>query len=162
MMSAVLAYVGLGSNLDDPPARLRHALHACARLPATRVVRVSRLFSTPPWGRLDQPAFVNAAAELETGLDAERLLSGLQGIEREAGRTRIERWGPRVIDLDLLLYDARQIDRPGLRVPHPHLHERAFVLLPLADLVPARLVPGRGQVARLLAAVDCSGIQALG
>jgi 2-amino-4-hydroxy-6-hydroxymethyldihydropteridine diphosphokinase len=160
--ASVLAYVGLGSNLDEPSAQLRHAARALAALPSTRLIRVSRLFRTPPWGRVDQPDFINAAAELETELSAAELLRGLQGIERQAGRERIERWGPRVLDLDLLLYADAKIRGDGLQVPHPHLHERAFVLLPLADLVPERDVPGSGRVADLLAAVDCSGIEALG
>jgi 2-amino-4-hydroxy-6-hydroxymethyldihydropteridine diphosphokinase len=158
----VRAYVGLGSNLDDPGAQLRAALSSLANLPRTRLSRASRLYRTPPWGRLDQPEFVNAVAELETELTPQELLAALQQIERSAGRERVERWGPRVLDLDLLLHGQRQLDLPGLHLPHPHLHERAFVLMPLVELVPDVVVPGRGRVADLLAAVDCRGIEALG
>src|SRR5690606_24162437 len=116
-----------------------------------------------PWGRLDQPAFVNAVAELETRLPAGALLEALQRIEVAAGRARVEKWGPRVLDLDLLLHGDGTCIAAGLQLPHPHLHERAFVLVPLAELAPALIVPGRGRsVADLLAAVDCSGIEALG
>lgn len=161
-MAPVRAYVGLGSNLDQPDAQLRAALSALAEIPRTRVCRASRLYRTPPWGRLDQPEFVNAVAELETTLTPMELLHALQTIERGAGRERIERWGPRVLDLDLLLHGDAQIDVPGLHLPHPHLHERAFVLLPLAELAPDGIVPGQGRVADLLTAVDCRGIEALG
>ena len=157
-----MAYVGLGSNLDDPASQLRAAIRALDRIAHTRVRRTSRLYRTPPWGRTDQPEFVNAVAELETGLTPQALLSALQVIERATGRERIERWGPRVLDLDLLLHGVATIDAPGLRLPHPHLHERAFVLLPLAELSPDLPVPGRGTVRSLLAAVDCAGIEAIG
>ena len=158
----VRAYVGLGSNLDDPAAQLQAALRALSEIPHTRLCRASRLYRTPPWGLLDQPEFVNAVAELETELTPPELLEALQAVERGAGRERIERWGPRILDLDLLLHGEAQIDAPGLHLPHPHLHERAFVLLPLAELVADLVVPGRGRVADLLAAVDCRGIEALG
>lgn len=157
-----LAYIGLGSNLEQPAAQLRRALLALDRLPRTRLVRASRLYRTPPWGRTDQPEFVNAVAELETALAAPALLAALQELERGAGRERAKRWGPRVLDLDLLVVGGVEIDQPGLRLPHPHLHERAFVLVPLAELSPELIVPGQGRVADLRAAVDCRGIEALG
>lgn len=159
---AHVAYVGLGSNLDLPAAQLRRTLTALDALPATRLRRASRLYRTPPWGLLQQPEFVNAVAELETTLGARELLEALQSLERGAGRAREQRWGPRVLDLDLLLYDELQLDEPGLQLPHPHLHERAFVLVPLAEIAPALQVPGRASVAELLAAVDRAGIEALG
>lgn len=156
------AYVGLGSNLDDPAAQLRSAMRALGAIPRTRVLRASRLYRTPPWGRTDQPDFVNAVVELETSLTPQLLLLALQDIERGAGRRRIERWGPRVLDLDLLLHGEVRLDLPGLHLPHPHLHERAFVLLPLSELAPDLEVPGRGDVRTLLATVDCAGIEAIG
>jgi 2-amino-4-hydroxy-6-hydroxymethyldihydropteridine diphosphokinase len=156
------AYVGLGSNLDDPPRRILDAFEALAAIPRTRVAHRSRLYRTPPWGKLDQPAFVNAVARLETALAPRELLDALQAIERRAGRARIERWGPRVLDLDLLLHGASVVDLPGLRLPHPNLHERAFVLVPLAEIAPGLHLPQGARIVDLLAAVDCSGIEALG
>jgi 2-amino-4-hydroxy-6-hydroxymethyldihydropteridine diphosphokinase len=156
------AFVALGSNLDQPQRQVRDALAALDRIPATRVARASRLYRTPPWGRTDQPDFVNAVAQLESALAPEALLAELQRIEREAGRARRERWGPRVLDLDLLWHADGARDLDGLRLPHPHLHERAFVLLPLAELAPDLELPARGRVRDLLAEVDCSGIEALG
>ncbi|MGA9421995.1 MAG: 2-amino-4-hydroxy-6-hydroxymethyldihydropteridine diphosphokinase [Rhodanobacteraceae bacterium] len=151
-----LAYVALGSNLDDPQRQVRRALVALdTRLPGVHVVRHSHLYRSAPWGVLEQPDFINAVAELVTALSPRRLLDGLLGIEREQGRVRTgERWGPRLIDLDLLLHGDLTCDEPGLRLPHPHLAERAFVLVPLAELTPHRRVPGNATVAELLAAVD--------
>jgi 2-amino-4-hydroxy-6-hydroxymethyldihydropteridine diphosphokinase len=144
-----LAYVGLGSNLGDREATIRAALDA---LPG--VVAVSRLRETEPVGVMDQPPFLNGAAAVETELPPRELLETLLAIERQLGRERRERWGPRTIDLDLLLYGAETIDEPGLTVPHPHLHERRFVLEPLADLDQDLVVPGRGRVRDLLAELD--------
>jgi 2-amino-4-hydroxy-6-hydroxymethyldihydropteridine diphosphokinase len=128
-------------------------------LPDTRLLRASRLYRTPAWGNTAQPDFVNAAALLQTQLDVRDLLDALLDIERRFGRDRGEgeRWGPRTLDLDLLLYDDATIDEPGLRVPHPHLLERAFALLPLAEIAPDLFVPGHGRVADLLGGVDASG-----
>lgn len=157
----VLAAVGLGGNLGDAAATLREALQALDELPDTQVLRSSPLYRTPAWGRTDQPDFVNAAALLRTTLDARSLLDGLLGIERRFGRDRgaageDAKWGPRTLDLDLLLFGEATIDEAGLRIPHPHLHERAFVLVPLAGIAPRMLVPGRGPVEALLAGVDAS------
>lgn len=159
---ASLAYVGLGSNLEDPASQLQAAFDALAGIDGTRGLRRSRLYRTPPWGRIDQPDFVNAVAELRTVLAPEALLLELQRIERGAGRARRERWGPRVLDLDLLIHGDARRDMPALTLPHPHVHERAFVLLPLRDLAPDLEIPGRGRVRDLLSAVDCDGIEALG
>ena len=158
MNPAATAYVGVGSNLSDPAAQVRAGIAALANVAQTRVLRVSRLYRCAPWGVADQPEFVNAAVRIETRLDAAALMQALLGIERACGRERVadRRWGPRVIDLDLLLYDDQEIEEPGLRVPHPHLHERAFVLLPLADVAPDLVVPGRGAIAGLIAEVDAS------
>lgn len=140
------AYVGLGANLGDREATIRAAL---AELPG--LVAVSELRETDPVGVVDQPAFLNGAAALDTELSPRELLDALLSIERELGRERRERWGPRTIDLDLLLYGEERIDEPGLTVPHPRLHERRFALEPLADLDPELVIPGRGRVGDLLA-----------
>lgn len=155
----VVAAVGLGGNLGDAAATLREALQALDRLPATRLLRASPLYRTPAWGNTDQPDFVNAAALLETTLPPRALLDALLEVERRFGRRREAgtHWGPRELDLDLLLYGGAVLDEPGLRVPHPHLHERAFALLPLARIAPEMAVPGRGRVDALLAAVDANG-----
>lgn len=164
-MSGVHACVGLGGNVGEVARTLAAALDALDRLPRTRLLRASRFYRTPAWGRRDQPDFLNGAAVLETGLAAQDLLDALLAIEREFGRARGdgegERWGPRTLDLDLLLYGDAVIDLPGLRVPHPHLHERAFALLPLAEIAPAAVIPGHGPVAEALAALDASGIEAI-
>jgi 2-amino-4-hydroxy-6-hydroxymethyldihydropteridine diphosphokinase len=140
------AYVGLGANLGDREATIRAALEALPGL-----VGVSKLRETDPVGVVDQPPFLNAAAALETELTPRELLDTLLAVERELGRERRERWGPRTIDLDLLLYGDETIDEPGLTVPHPRLHERRFALEPLLDLDPELAIPGRGRVANLLA-----------
>jgi 2-amino-4-hydroxy-6-hydroxymethyldihydropteridine diphosphokinase len=149
------AYVGLGSNLLDPEAQVEGALRALQALPDTELIARSRLYRTRPWGGVAQPDFVNAAAQLTTGLGAAALMQALLAIERDAGRTRTgERFGPRVLDLDLLVYGEEVIDEPGLHVPHPRLGERAFVLVPLAEIAPALVVPGQGRVDGLLARID--------
>jgi 2-amino-4-hydroxy-6-hydroxymethyldihydropteridine diphosphokinase len=147
------AFVGLGSNLGDRESTLRRALELLGT--RTRVVATSSLRETEPWGLEEQPTFLNAAAELETDLAPRELLIVLLDVERSLGRSRAgPRWGPRTIDLDLLVYADEEIDEPGLTVPHPHLHERRFVLEPLAELDPGLVVPGRGRVSDLLAKLD--------
>ena len=160
MKQPVRAFVGLGGNLGDPATTLLEAIRELDGLPSTRLVRASRLHRTAAWGVVEQPDFVNAVALLETALDARALLDALLTIERSHGRDRdIEaRWGPRTLDLDLLLYGDAVIHEPGLRVPHPHLHERAFVLLPLDEIAPDAMVPGRGVVRDLAAAIRQDGI----
>jgi 2-amino-4-hydroxy-6-hydroxymethyldihydropteridine diphosphokinase len=139
------AFVGLGANLGDREAAIRRAAEL---LGATRL---SSIRETEPWGFEEQPRFLNAVAELETQLSPQGLLERLLEIERELGRTRTgPRWGPRTIDLDLLVFGAECIDERGLTVPHPRLHERAFVLEPLAELDPELEIPGRGRVLALL------------
>jgi len=157
-----LAYIGIGSNLDDPEKQVRAAIDALMRLPRSTFGRASRLYRTAPWGKADQHAFVNAAAAVSTVLSARELLDALLAIERAHGRERDgERWGPRVIDLDILVFGDASIDEPGLRVPHPHIAERAFVLLPLADLDPGLEIPGQGHVRALLERVDATGCSVL-
>lgn len=156
--AAVRAYVCLGSNLDDPQQQVQRAFAALADLPATQLLRHSRLFRTEPWGNEDQPAFVNAVAELATALDARTLLDALLAVERTQGRRRDgERWGPRTLDLDLLTFGDARIDEPGLVVPHPRIAARAFVLVPLADLDAELAIPGIGTVRDLLSHVDARG-----
>ena len=151
----VSAFVGLGSNLGEPAAEIERAIAALRELQDSRLVARSSLYRTAPWGGIVQPDFINAVAALDTALPAKVLMAELLAIERRLGRRRdVERYGPRVIDLDLLTYGDDIIDEPGLRVPHPHLHERAFVLVPLAEIAPAAWIPQRGSVAAALAAVD--------
>lgn len=163
-MNRVRAWIGLGSNLDDPPARLEAALAAIDRLPRTRRAATSPFYRTAPVGpadrpQPDQPDFCNAVTAVDTGLAPLPLLDALQAIEDDQGRRRTHRWGPRTLDLDILLYGDRRIDEPRLRVPHPRLHERAFVLVPFAAVAPDATIPGRGRVAALAAAVDARGVQ---
>lgn len=160
------AGIGLGANIGQPIRAIREAIVDLGKLPDTRVERVSRLYRTPAWGRVDQPNFINAAVWLQTRLGAPTLLRHLLDIERKAGRQRetetaSRRWGPRVLDLDLLLYGESTFNQPGLRVPHPFLHERAFVLVPLAEIAPDAPFPGHGTVAEALRAVDATGIEAV-
>jgi 2-amino-4-hydroxy-6-hydroxymethyldihydropteridine diphosphokinase len=147
------AYLGLGSNLGDRDATLRRALEYLAR--RVDIVAVSSFRDTEPWGRRDQPRFLNAAVAVETELSPRALLDTLLAVEQELGRTREgARWGPRTIDLDLLLFGTLELDEPGLTVPHPRLHERRFALEPLAELDPELVVPGRGPVSALLQRLD--------
>jgi 2-amino-4-hydroxy-6-hydroxymethyldihydropteridine diphosphokinase len=139
------AYVGVGANLGDREATIRAAIDA---LPG--IVGVSELRETDPVGIVDQPAFLNGALALETELGPRELLDALLAVERDLGRERREPWGPRTIDLDLLLYGDETIDEPSLTVPHPRLHERRFALEPLLDLDPEVAIPGRGRVIDLL------------
>ncbi len=159
-MNRSVAFVGLGGNVGDAAAALRAAFAELDALPGTRLLRVSRLYRTPAWGVEDQPDFVNAAAMLETGLDAQALLGHLLAIERAHGRERADdrRWGPRTLDLDLLLYADATIDEPGLRVPHPRLHLRAFALRPLVEIAPDAALPGIGRAAAALAQLPDDGI----
>lgn len=154
------AYVGLGSNLDDPPSQLRRACEALARLPKTRLVAVSSFYRNPPMGMSGQPDFVNGAAGLVTRLPPRELLTALKGIERAHGRNRASagRWGPRQLDLDLLIYGDARIDEEGLTLPHPGITQRNFVLFPLLEIAPGLTIPGCGQVKDLAARLDRTGL----
>jgi len=145
-----VATVGLGANLGEPGRQLQAAIDQLAALPGTRFLRASGFYRSAPVGVAGQPDFVNAVAQIDTVLAPEVLLARLQEIERGHGRERPYPGAPRTLDLDLLLYGDEQIDRPGLTVPHPRMHERAFVLRPLAEIAPQAAVPGRGAVAALL------------
>jgi 2-amino-4-hydroxy-6-hydroxymethyldihydropteridine diphosphokinase len=145
------AYVGLGANLGDREATLRRAVELLAGVEGVEVVAVSELRETEPVGVVDQPAFLNGAVAVETSLSPRELLDSLLRVELQLGRVRDgTRWGPRTVDLDLLVYGDEVVDEPGLRVPHPRLHERRFALEPLAELDPALVVPGQGAVSALL------------
>jgi 2-amino-4-hydroxy-6-hydroxymethyldihydropteridine diphosphokinase len=149
------AYVGLGANLGRREANLKSALTLLGGEPGVEVVAVSSFRETEPVGFLDQPRFLNAAAAVETDLGPRELLECLLAVERALGRTREgRRFGPRTIDLDLLVYGDAVVREPGLEVPHPRLHERRFALEPLAELDPGLVVPGRGPVSALLAELD--------
>jgi 2-amino-4-hydroxy-6-hydroxymethyldihydropteridine diphosphokinase len=151
--ASVDAFVALGANLGNPAGQLQDAFAAIDALPRTRLVARSALYRTAPVGGPPQPDYLNAVAHIRTTLSARALLDALLDIERAAGRVRAERNGPRVLDLDLILYGAGRTSEPGLEVPHPRLHERAFVLAPLAEIAPEHLVPDRGRVRDLLAAL---------
>ena len=159
----IRAAVGLGANLGDAAASLRAAMEQLGRIPQTRRVASSRLYRSAAWGVTAQPDFVNAVVIIETALPARALLDELLAIERRFGRTRVdgERWGPRTLDLDLLLYGDEAIDLPGLRVPHPHLHERAFALQPLLEAWPEASIPGIGPAAACAAAMAAEGLDPL-
>jgi 2-amino-4-hydroxy-6-hydroxymethyldihydropteridine diphosphokinase len=156
------AYVGIGSNLQSPRDRALEAIERMSTLDATRIVLRSQLYLTRPMGPLDQPDFINAAVGLLTQLPARDLLAGLLGIERSMGRDRQERWGPRVIDLDLLWMIDSAIDEPGLTVPHPGVSTRNFVLYPLADIAPTIKIPRVGIVLDLKRDAGGDGISVLG
>jgi 2-amino-4-hydroxy-6-hydroxymethyldihydropteridine diphosphokinase len=149
-----IAYVGLGANLGPREVTLLRAVDLLGEADGVEVVAVSQLHETEPVGVVDQPPFLNGAVAIETTLGPRELLDLLLDIERSLGRVRVERWGPRTVDLDLLVYGSETVDEPGLRVPHPRLHERRFALEPLAELAPELVVPGRGPVSELLAALD--------
>jgi 2-amino-4-hydroxy-6-hydroxymethyldihydropteridine diphosphokinase len=155
------AYVGIGSNLQSPRDRVLEAIERMSALEATRVVLRSQLYLTRPMGPQDQPDFVNAAVGLLTQFAARDLLTELLGIERSMGRDRQERWGPRVIDLDLLWMVDSAIDEPGLTVPHPGVSTRNFVLYPLADIAPTIKIPRVGLVLDLKRDAGGDGISVL-
>ena len=161
MNPPVTAVVALGSNLDDPEAQVRRAFAEIAALPETWVAARSALYRTAPVGFADQPAFVNACAKVETRLAARALLDGLLAIERRHGRSRGIPNGPRTLDLDIVLYGGASIQEPGLTVPHPRAHERAFVLAPLVDVWPDAVIPGQGPARERLADVGLRGVERL-
>jgi 2-amino-4-hydroxy-6-hydroxymethyldihydropteridine diphosphokinase len=140
---AIEAALGLGGNLGDPVAAFAAALKAMEHHPTIRLMRLSSVWRTAPWGKLDQPEFLNMAALIETNLTADELLALCLSVERENGRERSERWGPRTLDIDILTYGNAIIDQPGLQIPHPRIAERAFVLAPLAEIAPDLTILGR-------------------
>ena len=156
------SYIGLGSNLGDPEMQLTSALAALNGIPDTDLVRCSSFYRSKPLGPADQPDFINAVALLDSGLTAIALLARLQSIENRQGRVRGGiQWGPRTLDLDMLLYGAEIIDEPGLIVPHPEMRHRNFVLIPLLELAPGIEIPGLGRADKLLADTGRTGITKL-
>lgn len=149
------AFVGLGSNLEDPVAQIHQALRELSALPSTGLVARSSLYRSAPVGRTEQPDFVNAVARVATGLSPRELLLALLDIEQRHGRVREFVNAPRTLDLDLLMYEELNCQEQDLILPHPRMHERAFVLLPLTDIAPDCVIPGRGSARALLAA--CAG-----
>jgi len=152
------AYIGLGSNLEDPSSQLRRAVTALSQLPSSTPGPVSPVYRSSPMGPADQPDYLNAVMALDTSLEPLALLDALQAIEQAHHRRRALRWGPRTLDLDLLLYADQVLDLPRLQVPHPGVHEREFVIYPLADIAPDLFIPGRATVRDLLPGVDVSGL----
>ncbi len=148
-MTCIRCFLGLGANLEDKEASLKTAISFLEREKNIQVRRVAPFYRTAPWGYTDQDWFINTVVEIETSLSPQQLLNVLLAIEEKMGRVRGARWGPRVIDLDLLLYGDAVLDEPNLIVPHPRMAARAFVLAPLADLAPDLVIPGQGRVADL-------------
>jgi 2-amino-4-hydroxy-6-hydroxymethyldihydropteridine diphosphokinase len=162
MVRWIPAYIGLGSNLDGPERQIEIALARLSGIPRTLSVLISPFYSSQPMGPQDQPAFVNAAAGILTQLPARELLSELQRIQQAMGRVPPPvRWGPRRIDLDLLIYDGLRMQDQALTLPHPGIHERNFVLYPLADIAPALLIPGHGTVGELARQLGPAGLEPL-
>lgn len=151
----IRAFVALGSNLDEPAAQVSHAFGELDALPGTRLISCSSLYRSAPWGYSDQPDFINAVAEIETRLEPRILLEMLLDIEHQRGRVREFLNAPRVLDLDLLLYDGLIHHEHGLTLPHPRMHERAFVLMPLTEIAPGCVIPGHGSALECLA--NCAG-----
>ena len=156
-----LAYVALGSNLGDSRQQVLAAIDALDALPATRVLQRSPLYLTPPWGVLEQPPFINAVVAMDTALLPEPLLDALLQIESKAGRVRVERNGPRTLDLDLLYMEGVIRADQRLTLPHPRMAERAFVLLPMSAIASTLVIPGQGTVRALLENLDASGCERL-
>jgi 2-amino-4-hydroxy-6-hydroxymethyldihydropteridine diphosphokinase len=148
------AFIGIGSNLGDREANLRKAVELVSEEDGIHVVAVSEIRETEPAGPVEQGPFLNGAVRIETDLAPRELLERLLAVEQRLGRVRRERWGPRTIDLDLLLYGDDVVDEPSLTVPHPRLHERRFALEPLSDLAPSLEIPGKGPISALLAELE--------
>lgn len=164
----VATFIGLGSNLENPVLQLQQALPALAALPETRVIKVSSFYRSPPMvdrdaapGNSDQPDYINAVAGVETALEPRELLRAMLQIEQQHGRIRQQHWGPRTLDLDLLLYGQLRIAEPDLVVPHPGLHKRAFVLYPLYEIAPGLQIPGSGALQSLLTGCDAGQLEKL-
>ena len=161
-MQTEIAYIGLGSNLDDPQRQLKQALEAIEKLTSVKVIAVSSLYRSQPMGPQDQPDYVNAVCSIETSLLPLQLLDELQTIELAQGRIREgERWGPRTLDLDILLYGGKTITSDRLNIPHPGMLERNFVLWPLHEIAPDLIIPERGPLAAFLEKIDKQGLEAV-
>jgi 2-amino-4-hydroxy-6-hydroxymethyldihydropteridine diphosphokinase len=153
------AYVALGSNLGDAVENVRAGIEALAMMPDTRLAAISSLYRNPPVGYVDQPDFVNAVARIETALTPRALLDALLDIERRFGRVRDFPNAPRTLDLDIVLYGSETVAEPGLTIPHPRMHERAFVIVPLAEIAPELSVPGRGFLSALVRQVHSGSLE---
>jgi len=160
-MTPVTAYIALGANLEDPVVQVRAGLAALATLPDTQLLMQSSLYRTAPVGYADQPDFINAVAAVDTELSPRELLDALLAIELNHGRVRQFANAPRTLDLDVLLYDDVEVNESGLTIPHPRMHERAFVLAPLAEIAPLCEIPGYGRVSDLLRGLDPRGVTRL-
>ena len=160
-MAPVTAYVALGANLEDPVVQVRAGLAALATLPHTQFLVQSSLYRTAPVGYADQPDFINAVAAVDTALSPRELLDALLAIELNHGRVRQFANAPRTLDLDVLLYDDVKVNESGLTIPHPRMHERAFVLAPLSEIAPLCEIPGHGRVSELLRSLDPQGVTRL-
>ena len=160
-MTEVLAYIGLGSNLDNPESQLKTAIEALTGLPKTRLQARSSLYLSAPMGPQDQPDYLNAVVQLSTGLEPEALLDKLQGIEQAQGRVRAQHWGPRTLDLDILLYGEDVVATERLKIPHPGIAERSFVLYPLAEINGQLEIPGLGGVGSLMEQCPDAGLSRL-
>ncbi len=155
-------YIGIGGNLDDPRAQVKRGVELLAELPKTKLIARSKLYRSAPLGPKDQPDFVNAVVGLLTQLDAPTLLTNLKALEKRMGRAEpVVRWGPRVIDFDLLVFGGERIDSETLKVPHPEIANRAFVLAPLLDIAPNLEIPGVGRANLLAGRIDLTGVTAL-
>lgn len=140
MSKIIHAAIGLGGNLGDPQSQMQNALALLSSHENIQIESVSHLYKTAPWGNIDQPSFLNACALIKTDICARQLLKLCLDIEKDLGRVRLERWGPRVLDLDVLFYGDEQIDEPGLQIPHPRMTQRAFVMVPLSDVAPEKSI----------------------
>ena len=160
-MTPVTAYIALGANLEDPVVQVRAGLAALATLPDTQLLMQSSLYRTAPVGYADQPDFINAVAAVDTELSPRELLDALLAIELNHGRVRQFANAPRTLDLDVLLYDDAEVHETGLTIPHPRMHERAFVLAPLSEIAPLCEIPGHGRVSDLLRGLDPRGVTRL-
>ncbi len=155
----ITCYIGLGSNLDDPRQQVQKALENLAAMDGVEQLQCSSIYRSAPLGPQDQPDFINAVARLECDLEALDLLHALQDIENQHGRVRKQHWGPRTLDLDLLLYGLKEIDHAELKVPHPEMPNRNFVLIPLYEIAPQLTIPGMGDLAKLLQHVNSEGLE---
>ena len=155
----VVAYIGLGSNLDGPAARIASAILSLSRIPKTTLLLSSSCYRSRPQGPQEQPDFINAVVRIDTRLTAEQLLENLQAIEEQQGRERTQRWGARTLDLDLLLFGDSVLRSTTLTVPHPEMHRRAFVLYPLYEIAQDIEIPGHGHIRQLLRGVDPGAVE---
>ena len=155
-------FLGLGSNLDDPDWQVQTAMREIDEIPDAGLVKVSSLYQTTPVGIIDQPPFINAVVQVETTLSPHDLLKQLRAIEAQHGRVRNEKNGPRTLDLDILIFNEWRIDDATLTTPHPRMHERPFVLVPLVEIAPEVFIPGKGYAKEFLAKLDAGGVHHLG